>query len=180
VIPKCFFDLQHILELLGLSHAFDGVYGSSFMGDSCKPEVAAFEKVFCMSCPSSIHVLLIICNTKEVLSMSEVVILCISIAFTMRVLVLLYTHCISFYKFNLWQVLTAIGAEASRVALFEDSYKNCCAAKTLGMTTILINSDTAEEEGVTAEHHSTVDAVLLDSELTEPALRKALPSLWSS
>jgi FMN phosphatase YigB (HAD superfamily) len=40
------FNVQHILELLGLSHAFDGVYGSSFMGDSCKPEVAAFEKVF--------------------------------------------------------------------------------------------------------------------------------------
>eukprot|EP00891_Asterochloris_glomerata_P009478 jgi/Astpho2/9478/fgenesh1_pg.00145_%23_73_t len=34
------------LELLGLQDQFDGVLGANFMGDFCKPDPEAFEKVF--------------------------------------------------------------------------------------------------------------------------------------
>jgi putative hydrolase of the HAD superfamily len=41
------------------------------------------------------------------------------------------------------------GADASRTVLFEDSLKNLRTAKALGLSTLLIDSKTAEEEGGT-------------------------------
>ena len=75
-------------------------------------------------------------------------------------------------------MLEALGVEGKQVAFFEDSHKNLVAAKTLGMTTVLINTDTAKEEGVTAEMLADVDAVVLDHELSIEALKAVLPQLW--
>lgn len=46
--------------------------------------------------------------------------------------------------------------------LFEDSFKNLVTAKSLGMSTVFIQSDTAREEGVSAAQLETVDAVVTD------------------
>lgn len=46
--------------------------------------------------------------------------------------------------------------------MFEDSFKNLVTAKALGMSTVFIQSDTAREEGVSAEQLETVDAVVRD------------------
>ena len=100
------------------------------------------------------------------------------------------------------------GADPSQTAMFEDSFKNLRTAKELGMTTVLLNGETAVEEGMTAELPGTTDtaagpelddlhstpqkhpAVLpctakiegvvdaVIAALTERELRKALPSLW--
>lgn len=46
--------------------------------------------------------------------------------------------------------------------MFEDSFKNLVTAKSLGMLTVFIQSDTAREEGVSQEQLATVDAVVRD------------------
>ncbi|KAG5177717.1 HAD-superfamily hydrolase [Tribonema minus] len=78
------------------------------------------------------------------------------------------------------KVLATLGLEGHQVALFEDSYKNCLTAKSVGMTSVLINSDTAIEEGVTEEMMAHVDAVVLDEHLTREVLEGALPRLWAT
>lgn len=46
--------------------------------------------------------------------------------------------------------------------MFEDSFKNLVTAKTLGMSTVFIESETGREEGVDASKLEMVDAVLQD------------------
>ena len=47
-------------------------------------------------------------------------------------------------------------------AMFEDSFKNLVAAKSLGLSTVFVQSDTAREEGVSDEQLEKVDAVVKD------------------
>lgn len=44
--------------------------------------------------------------------------------------------------------------------MFEDSFKNLVTAKSLGMSTVFVQSETAHEEGVAESHLKTVDAVV--------------------
>lgn len=46
--------------------------------------------------------------------------------------------------------------------MFEDSFKNLVTAKSLGMSTVFVQSDTAREEGVGSAELDTVDAVVCD------------------
>lgn len=45
--------------------------------------------------------------------------------------------------------LKSSGADPSKTAMFEDSFKNLRTAKSLGMTTVFITGETAKEENVT-------------------------------
>lgn len=47
--------------------------------------------------------------------------------------------------------------------MFEDSFKNLVTAKSLGMSTVFVQSDTAREEGVSEAQLETVDAVVRDA-----------------
>ena len=88
------------LKLLGIDDCFDDIYGSSFMGDNCKPEEVVFTKIF------------------EHLEITD----------------------------------------PSKVCLFEDSFKNLVTANKLGMSTVLVESMTAEEEGVTDDDRQILTA----------------------
>ena len=104
------------LAALGLDGEFDGVFGADAMGDVCKPERAAFEKI-----------------------------------------------------------TTAAGIDPKTTAFFEDSVKNLAAAAEMGMTTVLIRSHTAAEEGARTDGFApnhTIEAV------TEAEVRRILPGLW--
>lgn len=74
-------------------------------------------------------------------------------------------------------VLESIGADPRSTAMFEDSFKNLVAAKSLGISTVFIQSDTAREEGVNDSQLETVDAVVAD--VTEDQLRAQAPWLWA-
>lgn len=64
----------------------------------------------------------------------------------------------------------------SRCAFFEDSFKNLKTAKALGITTVFIVSDTAEEEGVQrATYEQTCDACL--PKITVATLQERCPFL---
>lgn len=108
---------REALAALGLNGEFDGVFGADAMGDVCKPERAAFEKV-----------------------------------------------------------MASAGIDPKTTAFFEDSVKNLAAAAELGMTTVLIRSHTAAEEGSRTDGFApdfTIDAV------TEAEVRRILPGLWN-
>ena len=68
--------------------------------------------------------------------------------------------------FSQSRVLTRVVRRAKprprRPVMFEDSFKNLVTAKSLGMSTVFIHSDTAREEGVSEEQLATVDAVVRD------------------
>lgn len=55
-----------------------------------------------------------------------------------------------------------LGMASSPVAMFEDSFKNLVTAKSLGMRTVFIRSETATDEGVGDSNLETVDAVVDD------------------
>ncbi|CAN0178896.1 unnamed protein product [Ascophyllum nodosum] len=75
-------------------------------------------------------------------------------------------------------VLEAIGADPTKTAMFEDSFKNLVTAKALGMSTVFVQSETAREEGVDGlQLESGVDAVV--DEVTESELRAKAPWLWT-
>ena len=81
------------------------------------------------------------------------------------------------------KVMDALDAEASQLTLFEDSYKNLVTAKSLGMSTVFIDSKlTAEEEGVTEEQRSAVSCCM--HSLSDPQalshLVAALPQVFKS
>mmetsp|Transcript_1216 Transcript_1216/g.4025 ORF Transcript_1216/g.4025 Transcript_1216/m.4025 type:complete len:241 (+) Transcript_1216:43-765(+) len=78
--------------------------------------------------------------------------------------------------------LRAAGIEdPSRCAMFEDSHKNLVTAKThFGMTTVMVRSKTAAEEGLEVAEGAVppcVDA-LVSAPPREEELRRALPGLW--
>lgn len=67
--------------------------------------------------------------------------------------------------------------------MFEDSFKNLVTAKSLGMSTVFVQSDTAREEGVSEAQLETVDAVVRDVRfffLAPPKSRSACPALFLS
>eukprot|EP00904_Undaria_pinnatifida_P007683 jgi/Undpi1/4044/HiC_scaffold_16.g07411.m1 len=74
-------------------------------------------------------------------------------------------------------VLESIGADPRSTAMFEDSFKNLVAAKSLGLSTVFVQSDTAREEGVSDEQLEKVDAVVKD--VSEDELRARAPWLWA-
>eukprot|EP00752_Nemacystus_decipiens_P018544 g16627.t1 len=59
-------------------------------------------------------------------------------------------------------VLSSLGADPAKSVMFEDSFKNLVTAKSLGMSTVFVQSDTAREEGVSEEQLATVDAIVRD------------------
>ncbi|CAM9388038.1 unnamed protein product [Scytosiphon promiscuus] len=65
-----------------------------------------------------------------------------------------------------------------RGVMFEDSFKNLVTAKSLGMSTVFIPSETEREEGVSAAQLETVDAVVRD--VSEDELRAKAPWLWGA
>ncbi|CAN0424117.1 unnamed protein product [Pylaiella littoralis] len=76
------------------------------------------------------------------------------------------------------RVLNSIGADPTKTVLFEDSFKNLVTAKSLGMSTVFVLSDTAREEDVSAAQLGTVDAVVNDVSSSE--LETKAPWLWSA
>ena len=73
------------------------------------------------------------------------------------------------------KVMASAGIDPKTTAFFEDSVKNLAAAAELGMTTVLIRSHTAAEEGSRTDGFApdfTIDAV------TEAEVRRILPGLW--
>ena len=70
------------------------------------------------------------------------------------------------------EALAAAGMQAATTAFFEDSARNCAAAKRQGLHTLLIDGATRAEEGVSLEG---VDIVL--PELTLAAVRQCAPHL---
>lgn len=73
-------------------------------------------------------------------------------------------------------VLEDIGADPTKTAMFEDSFKNLVTAKSLGMSTIFVRAETAEEEGVGEAHLATVDGVV--DAVSESELRAQALWLW--
>lgn len=67
----------------------------------------------------------------------------------------------------------SLGWTPPQKVMFEDSFKNLVTAKSLGMSTVFIQSDTAREEGVSEEQLETVDAVVRD-------VRRVVSSLFLS
>lgn len=80
------------------------------------------------------------------------------------------------------KVLQHIGAEASSTAMFEDSLRNLRQAKSLGMTTVLIQSKTMlEETGYTLESAKGVSDPAVDVTIFMPHindLKRHVPQLW--
>ena len=81
------------------------------------------------------------------------------------------------------KVFDALDADASQLTLFEDSYKNLVTAKSLGMSTVFIESKlTAEEEGVTKAQKEAVSCCV--QSLSDPQARSqlltALPQVFKS
>ena len=73
------------------------------------------------------------------------------------------------------KVFDTLGAEASQLTLFEDSYKNLVTAKSLGMSTVFVESKlTAEEEGVTRQQREAVSCCV--QSLSDPQVRSLLVS----
>ncbi|CAN0252445.1 unnamed protein product, partial [Ectocarpus sp. 12 AP-2014] len=102
-------EAEEALALLGIRHHFKGVIGAKAMGETCKPDKAAFEGV-----------------------------------------------------------LQSVGADPTKTVMFEDSFKNLVTAKSLGMSTVFVQSDTAREEGVGSAELDTVDAVVCDVSIFLP------------
>lgn len=80
------------------------------------------------------------------------------------------------------KVLTRIGAKASSTAMFEDSLRNLRQAKSLGMTTVLIQSKTMlEETGYTLESAKGLSDPAVEVTIAAPyvsELKKHIPQLW--
>ncbi len=70
--------------------------------------------------------------------------------------------------------------QASKVVLFEDSYKNLVTASRLGMKTVFIESITAEEEGVSSSDKLILSSILsnLSDNSTISQLKSDLPELF--
>jgi FMN phosphatase YigB (HAD superfamily) len=80
------------------------------------------------------------------------------------------------------KLIATLGIEdPSRLCLFEDSYKNLVTARDFGISTVLIESHTATEEGVSEADRALIGCVLstLSSDTAVAELRRKLPLIFS-
>jgi putative hydrolase of the HAD superfamily len=72
-----------------------------------------------------------------------------------------------------------IGTTPSDVVFFEDSYKNLATAKRLGMRTVFVEGDTADEEAITEEKKKIFDAVVSTlSDANGEVIKSKLPDIF--
>lgn len=78
------------------------------------------------------------------------------------------------------KLVTELQIPADHICFFEDSYKNLVTAKTMGMKTVLIESETAREENVTADGRAVLSAVISTMSDDGLELREKLPFLFDA